>query len=71
MTHKTEFTQFDMAMKPLINHGFNGMADTIKILLDSAMKINGDDFSKQVLIKDCSASQLYQWHSSQKPSKPE
>ncbi|MBW6479826.1 MAG: IS256 family transposase [Bacteroidales bacterium] len=39
MTYETECTQFDMAMELLINNGFNGMADTIKILMDSAMKI--------------------------------
>ena len=39
MTYETECTQFDMAMELLIINGFNGMADTIKILMDSAMKI--------------------------------
>jgi transposase-like protein len=39
MTYETERTPFDMAMELLINNGLNGMADTMKILMDSAMKI--------------------------------
>jgi len=39
MTYETECTQFDMAMELLIKNGLNGMADTMKILMDSAMKI--------------------------------
>jgi len=39
MTCETECTQFDMAMELLISNGFDGMAETMKILMDSAMKI--------------------------------
>ena len=39
MTHETENTQFDMVMELLINNGFDGMAETMRIMMDSAMKI--------------------------------
>ena len=39
MTYESESTPFDMAMELLINDGLDGMADTIKILMVSAMKI--------------------------------
>lgn len=39
MTCKIENTQFDLAMELLIANGFDGMADAITILMNSAMKI--------------------------------
>ena len=39
MTHETENTQFDMVIELLINNGFDGMAETMRIMMDSAMKI--------------------------------
>ena len=40
MTHETENTQFDMVMELLINNGFDGIAETMRIMMDSAMKID-------------------------------
>lgn len=39
MTCTTECTQFDMAMELLIEHGFEGIADCIAILMNSAMQL--------------------------------
>ncbi len=39
MTCSTECTQFDLAMELLIEHGFDGIADSIAILMNSAMQL--------------------------------
>ncbi len=39
MTCNTECTQFDLAMELLIAHGFEGIADCIAILMNSAMQL--------------------------------
>ena len=39
MTCSSECTQFDLAMELLIEHGFEGLADCIAILMNSAMQI--------------------------------
>ncbi len=39
MTYHAENTQFDLAMKLLIENGFNGIADAVSILMNTAMKI--------------------------------
>jgi len=39
MTCHAENTQFDLAMELLIENGFNGIADAISILMNTAMKI--------------------------------
>jgi putative transposase len=39
MTCTTECTQFDLAMELLIEHGFEGIADCIAILMNSAMQL--------------------------------
>lgn len=39
MTCSTECTQFDLAMELLIEHGFEGIADCIAILMNSAMQL--------------------------------
>lgn len=39
MTCSTECTQFDLAMELLIEHGFEGIADCIGILMNSAMQL--------------------------------
>ncbi len=39
MTCKTECTQFDLAMELLIENSFDGIADTIGVLMNTAMQI--------------------------------
>ena len=39
MTCKTECTQFDLAMELLIDKGFDGIAETFGLLMNSAMQI--------------------------------
>ena len=39
MTRKTDSTQFDLAMELLIENGFDGIAETISLLMNSAMQI--------------------------------
>lgn len=39
MTCSTDSTQFDLAMELLIENGFDGIADTIGVLMNSAMQI--------------------------------
>ncbi len=39
MTCSTECTPYDLAMELLIEHGFEGIADSIAILMNSAMRL--------------------------------
>ncbi len=39
MTRKTECTQFDLAMELLIENGFDGVAEAVGVLINSAMKL--------------------------------
>ncbi len=39
MTYSTECTQFDLAMELLIEHGFEGIADCVAILINSTMQL--------------------------------
>ena len=46
MTCKIKNTQFDLAMELLIENGFNGMTDTIGIMVNAAMRIERSRFLK-------------------------
>ncbi|PID40361.1 MAG: IS256 family transposase, partial [Proteobacteria bacterium] len=39
MTHNTQYTQYDLAMELLIERGFEGIAESIAILMNSAMQL--------------------------------
>ncbi len=39
MTCSTQYTQYDLAMEFLIEHGFEGIAESIAILMNSAMQL--------------------------------
>ncbi len=39
MTYSKECTQFNLAMELLIEHGFEGIADCVAILMNSAMQL--------------------------------
>lgn len=39
MTCHTENNQFDLAMELLIENGFNGIAESVSILMNNAMKL--------------------------------
>ena len=43
MAHRQHGNAFDDAMELLIENGFDGMADVLKILLNEAMKIERED----------------------------
>jgi putative transposase len=44
MTCYNESTPFDQAMELLIENGFNGVADTIGIMMNAAMRIERSRF---------------------------
>ncbi len=39
MICSTQYTQYDLAMELLIEHGFEGIAESIAILMNSAMQL--------------------------------
>ena len=43
MAHRKHGNAFDDAMELLIENGFDGMADVLRILLNEAMKIERED----------------------------
>ena len=46
MTCLVENNQFDLAMELLIENGFNGIADAVSILMNTAMKIERSRYLK-------------------------
>lgn len=46
MTYNIENTQFDSAMELLITNGFNGIADAVSILMNTAMQIERSRYLK-------------------------
>ena len=49
MTCHIENNQFDLAMELLIENGFNGIADAVSILMNTAMKIERSRLSFAII----------------------